>query len=102
VRADRPGRPRDCFERGVDLFEIGEFAYMVRRDVWLAAVPWEPGGTFTFLCIGCLEDRLGRQLTAEDFPDDIPMNFDSRQWRSERLQARRKGDAARPTPATRS
>lgn len=42
---------------------------MVRRDVWLEAVPWNTdGGMFDFLCIGCLEVRLGR-LTAEDFPD---------------------------------
>jgi hypothetical protein len=29
-----------------------------------------------------------RELTAEDFPDDVPMNFDSRDRRSERLEAR--------------
>jgi hypothetical protein len=94
--------PPYCFECGADLFEIGEFSYVVRRDLWLAAVPWEAGGMFNFLCIGCLEDRLGRQLTADDFPDDIPMNFDSRQWRSERLQARRKGMRLGRPRATRS
>jgi hypothetical protein len=30
---------------------------------------WSSG----FLCIGCLEKRLGRELTAEDFPD-CPIN----------------------------
>jgi hypothetical protein len=30
---------------------------------------WSSG----FLCVGCLEKRLGRQLTAEDFPD-YPIN----------------------------
>ena len=49
---------------------------------------WTDGGMFDFLCIGRLEARLGRQLTAADFPAEVPMNFDSRDWRSERLQAR--------------
>jgi len=32
---------------------------MVRRDVWLAAVPWNTdGGMFDFLCIGFLEARV--------------------------------------------
>jgi hypothetical protein len=84
-----------CFECGVDIEEIGEFSYMVHRDVWLAAAPWNTdGGMFDFLCIGCLEARLGRQLMADDFPDDVPMNFDSRDWRSERLQARTNGGVA--------
>lgn len=47
---------------------------MVRKDVWLAAVPWNTdGGMFGFLCIGCLERRIGRRLTADDFPDDVPI-----------------------------
>ena len=59
VPIDQDG-PVECFECGADLFEIGEFAYMVHRDVWLA----------------------------EDFPNDVPINFDSRDSRSERLRAR--------------
>jgi hypothetical protein len=47
-----------------------------------------------------LEARLGRQLTADDFPDDVLMNFDSRDWRSQRLRARlaaaRKAAASKP------
>lgn len=61
--------PAWCLECGVDTWEIGEFSYMVERDVWLAAVPWNTaGGMFDFLCIGCLEARIGRQLTAADSP----------------------------------
>lgn len=86
--------PASCFECGVDTHELGEFSYMVRRDVWLAAVPWNTdGGMFDFLCIGCLEARVGRQLTAADLPSEVPMNFDSRDWRSERSQARQREGA---------
>ena len=52
--------PRDgpawCFECGVDTLEIDEW-YMVRGEVWQAAVPWNANGEmFDFLCVGCLED----------------------------------------------
>jgi hypothetical protein len=60
VPIDHDG-PTWCLECEVDTFEIGEFSYMVRRDVWLAAVPWNTdGGMFDCLCIGCLERRIGR------------------------------------------
>ena len=36
---------------------------MVDRELWAAARGPQPG----FLCIGCLERRLGRELTAADF-----------------------------------
>jgi hypothetical protein len=40
--------------------------YMVHNELWRAAgMPEEDGGFY--LCIGCLEKRLGRELTAEDF-----------------------------------
>lgn len=38
-----------------------------------------------FLCVGCLESRIGRQLTKEDF-EPVPGMF---MWKmSERLQSR--------------
>jgi hypothetical protein len=56
--------------------------YIVSDSVWDAAgmptellvfpagpVEWRPG----LLCIGCLECRLGRRLTPDDF-DDWPVN----------------------------
>jgi hypothetical protein len=62
-----------CFECGVDTIAIGEW-YMVRDNVWLAAVPWDARRArgrrargSTFLCIGCLEARLGRRLAPGDF-----------------------------------
>jgi hypothetical protein len=39
------------------------------------------------LCIGCLETRLGRQLTHEDFTD-CPVNLNPAAQRSVRLQMR--------------
>lgn len=46
--------------------------YMVKDPVWLAAGMQfcsclEPEHNNEYLCIGCLERRLGRQLTANDF-----------------------------------
>ncbi len=41
--------------------------YMIADAVWAAADgPARPHG---FLCVGCLERRLGRELTAADFKD---------------------------------
>jgi hypothetical protein len=45
------------------------------------------------LCVSCLEHRLGRRLTAEDFPMDIPLNWFG-EAKSRRLQ-QRMGDALR-------
>ncbi len=55
---------RDC---GVNTFEISEY-YMVHDELW----PTVLGGR-EFLCLGCLEVRLNRRLTTEDFPD-APVN----------------------------
>ena len=64
--------------------------YMVHDQVWQAA----GAGEDVCLCIGCLEGRLGRQLTAADFTD-APVNSLGPEvgryaWsqRSERLSAR--------------
>jgi hypothetical protein len=76
-----------CFECGVSTLEIDEW-YMVRAEVWRTAVPWEgpAGAMFNFLCIGCLEARLGRLLVASDFTD-VPVNTSV--CASRRLKARR-------------
>jgi hypothetical protein len=83
--------------------------YMVHDSVWLAAgMPKRepmmgyksPGG---FLCIGCLEARLGRTLTPRDFTD-TPVNRPDR-WNSPRLNARLGKAASRMSndaPAVRS
>lgn len=63
--------------------------YMVHDEVWAAADMDENGGE---LCVPCLETRLGRQLTPDDFPTDIPMNFPDPYrafgWRTDRLAQR--------------
>jgi hypothetical protein len=51
-----------CLDCGVDTDAIDEY-YMVHDEVWLQAAPDGKGQ----LCIGCLEERLGRTLTAADF-----------------------------------
>ena len=54
---------RDC---AADVVEVGEY-YAVHDHVW----PVEPDGGV--LCIGCLEARIGRRLSARDFKD-LPIN----------------------------
>jgi hypothetical protein len=49
--------------------ECNEEYYMVHDALWLTANPTVNG----MLCIGCLEERLGRILTLDDFTD-VPIN----------------------------
>jgi hypothetical protein len=59
--------------------------YMVRNDVWAQACPLDQHDVF--LCIGCLENRIGRTLTRWDFID-CPLNAHPDWPRSERLRNR--------------
>lgn len=76
------GKTFDCRDCGYDT--IDEF-YMVHDSVWLASGLSKRGG---LLCIGCLERRIGRQLTSDDFRD-CPANWVG-MWgeKSERLLQR--------------
>jgi hypothetical protein len=58
----------DC---GSNTLHINEY-YMVQEKLWLAAHPEDRG----MLCIGCLEERVGRLLTKVDFTD-APVNLPS-------------------------
>lgn len=58
-----------CMDCKVDTMSIDEY-YMVHDEIWEEAVPEFEG----MLCIGCLEERLGRELTPDDFPTDLPVN----------------------------
>jgi hypothetical protein len=58
---------------------------MVTDEAWAIANPKKYG----MLCIGCLESRLGRTLTGDDFPD-YPIN-DGIFGMSPRLKARIRG-----------
>lgn len=58
-----------CMDCDVDTNEIREY-FMVDDNLWIENVPEYHG----FLCIGCLEDRVGRTLEATDFPSHLPIN----------------------------
>jgi hypothetical protein len=56
-----------CGGCGVDTDALGEY-YMVKDELWEQAWPGSTGSS-DLLCIGCLEERLGRKLTPADFAD---------------------------------
>lgn len=56
-----------CVDCQANTLHIEEY-YMVTNDLWKQA-----GMGKGMLCIGCLEVRIGRELTPEDFPS-IPVN----------------------------
>jgi len=65
---------------------------MVHDAVWARAGMYSNGG---FLCIGCLEKRLGRTLRPSDFTD-APINNLDNPWQTERLVSRK---SLQPNPA---
>jgi hypothetical protein len=68
--------PTYCFDCGSD-----DDYYMLRDEVWAATGMGRRG----HLCIACVEERLGRTLTREDFTD-VDVNDLSQAWpRSARL-----------------
>jgi len=72
----------NCVDCRWNAVRLGEW-YMVHDSVWKAAGMETMGGA---LCIGCLEERLGRHLTADDFMD-VPLNDLSIPNTSSRLRA---------------
>ena len=73
------GKPTSCDDCTIDVTPYDEDGrptegawewYMVRDDIWQAADrDHEP----RILGVGCLEQRIGRQLTSDDFAD-LPLN----------------------------
>lgn len=59
----------NCIDCGVNTKEIGEY-YMVKACVWRSSGMHYHSG---MLCLGCLENRLGRELKPEDF-QYLPIN----------------------------
>ena len=57
--------------------------YMIENEVWCSVNPSGEG----MLCVGCLEDRLGRKLSPEDFTD-CPLNKGNKVNSSPRLMSR--------------
>jgi hypothetical protein len=118
--------PTLCAGCGVDTVMIDEYWYLLRNEVWAATGmsteplsmwgwhkaigpvvvsdnrPRNPAASGAYLCIGCVEERLGRMLTRADFEDqpvNDPTDADGilRGPRSERLADRLTRD--RPTSA---
>lgn len=56
----------ECAECGQPELE----GYKARDSVWLQAMPTKKG----FLHLECLAQKLGRQLTIDDFEPDLPIN----------------------------
>jgi hypothetical protein len=73
----RPYLGMHCADCTVGTSTLNEY-YMVHSNVWEEAwfsrrKPWHAIDGQEFLCIGCLEKRIGRTLTRHDFTD-APIN----------------------------
>jgi len=55
----------DCVDCGMDTGKKGEY-YMVHDKIWMLSGL----GSYNskMLCLNCLEKRIGRPLTKDDFP----------------------------------
>jgi hypothetical protein len=87
MRADLGSHCADC---GIGTLTANEW-YMVKDEIWMLAwigrrKPWHDLPGQQILCIGCLEQRIGRTLTSCDFTD-VPVNRLDLEH-SERLQNR--------------
>jgi hypothetical protein len=71
----------NCKDCGINTLYSEEY-YMVKDSIWKTY-----GVNRGMLCIGCLETRLGRTLTANDF-SDVPINQPFINGKSERLLRR--------------
>jgi hypothetical protein len=63
--------------------------YSVQQHLWEEALGSDHDRRDTFLCIGCLERRLGRQLTPDDFTE-VAIN-ELTTWDTPRLADRKLG-----------
>jgi hypothetical protein len=74
VRARIEGKCLDCqVETTFTKRGNNDEWYMIHNHIWLKANPAGAGK----LCIGCLEQRIGRRLTPRDFTDCPLNNFPS-------------------------
>jgi len=62
--------PLYCHDCGANVAALGEW-YMLEDSIWQQATRNAPT---QHLCIGCLEERLGRRLTPDDFHLAAPAN----------------------------
>lgn len=84
-RKSGKGQCSDCHMQTMFNDEGENEYYMVHDELWLQANPQISG----LLCIGCLEDRLGRMLTPSDFTSS-PINHEDTWDQSPRLRSRLK------------
>lgn len=72
-----------CEDCGVNTFDIDEY-YMVKDEIWFSVCD----DVYGMLCIGCLEERLGRRLTPTDFMDCKLMDWkvSPAPWRMKHLE----------------
>lgn len=94
IRLDAHDAAR-CSDCGINTLPRGGGAeyYMVHDDIWASA-----GMTTGYLCVGCLEARLGRRLSFADVPlNSFDPSWERKAWysRTERLTGRLSG----PQPA---
>lgn len=71
----------NCHDCGINTVAINEY-YMVNKPLWISS-----GMDTGMLCIGCLEERIGRQLVPDDFTD-YPVNRPETSVHSSRLANR--------------
>ncbi|GEM_PF-2302855 len=83
MSAKRSRRRFLCADCSVDTGKLGEF-YFLKTPLWLSVMP----GGHGMLCVGCLEVRLGRRLTASDFAPNIHINAPRFGAKSQRLLSR--------------
>jgi hypothetical protein len=72
-----------CMDCDTNTMDIDEY-YMLKFEVWFSIVPEDNG----MLCIECVEKRLGRQLTSNDFLSCILNEEGWNQPRSDKLKDR--------------
>ncbi len=83
MSARRSRRKFLCVDCSVDTGKLGEF-YFLKTPLWLSVMPGGNG----MLCVGCLENRLGRRLTPSDFASNIYINAPGFGAKSHRLLSR--------------
>lgn len=74
----------ECFSCGINTLHNDEY-YMLTNEIWKEITTRKT--VRQMLCIGCVEEKLSRQLTPADFAE-VPLNYMPEFPRSERLQNR--------------
>ncbi len=58
-----------CLDCKIEVVSIKEISYMLRNSLWALLVRGKRYQGSVFLCIGCVETRLGRRLDEHDFAE---------------------------------